>query len=135
MSEIEAEEQNKKKEHSEQEETLIDAQIHNTNAMDITQLQTLMDGSTSDSLIDSLSNYLSNPDNVIKSNNLTLSAQIGNIIDGVTRIRARTKIITDTLSKPENITNDEISNIVKEDYEAMLNRETGENVRIIDNNN
>jgi len=133
MSNIEVEEKNK--DNTEQEETLIDAQIHNTNAMDITQLQTLMDGSTSDSLIDSLSNYLSNPDNVIKSNNLTLSAQIGNIIDGVTRIRARTKIITDTLSKPENITNDEISNIVKEDYEAMLNRETGENVRIIDNNN
>lgn len=120
----------KKQEQTKQEDNMIDTMIHNSNARDISQLQAMMNNTTSDSLMDTLSEYLSNPDNVIKTGDLTLSKKIGDIMDRILRIRMRAKIITDELSKPENIKNEQISNIIKDDYETLLKKETNENIKM-----
>jgi hypothetical protein len=110
---------------SEPEQTFVDNAIHNLNGqaegnVDLTRIDELMSTMSPDSLMDSMAKYLSNTDNIIKADSLTLSSKIGELMDKMLRIRMRTKIITDELSKPTNISDEELSNFNAKDYKDNI---------------
>ena len=103
--------------------------IENLNHVDLTpsQLEKYMSTISSDSFMDTIATYLSDPQNIIKTNDASMDGQIGIIMDKVLRIRMRTKLVNEKII---SLSNEELDNITNVDYDKIIEDDTEDEERL-----
>lgn len=102
-------------------DTFIDEATHTLNHTDITQLEQALEGVTPDSILDKISNFLSNPTNFLKDDQTipSISGGIGTILDKLSSMRSRAKLIEEAFSEPEMIESKNFIYLTEKDYQKV----------------